>query len=97
MDINIPGSIAQGNVLEIGCDNQSATVAYVDDMRFYPVDFPISTYVYDAVTKQQTYVLDKDNLYSRMAYDNAGRLIGVYKETTLGEKLLKTKQYNLPQ
>jgi hypothetical protein len=97
MDILIPGSIAQGNLLEIGCDNQSATIAYVDDMRFYPVDFPISTYVYDPVTKQQTYVLDHDNLYTRMAYDNAGRLVGAYKETTLGEKLLKTKQYNIPQ
>ncbi|MGN6646682.1 MAG: hypothetical protein ACTHJT_09130, partial [Cytophaga sp.] len=96
IDIKVPSTVAQNNLLEVGCDNQSATIAYFDDIRFYPLDQPIVTYVYDPNTKWRTYVLDADNFYTRTQYDNAGRVVAIYRETINGEILRMTKQYNFP-
>lgn len=96
--INIPGSVSTGNLLVIGCKNDvsGAPSAYFDDLRFYPLDYPVICNVYDVKTKQLTHTFDKDHFYMRYAYDEAGRVIGTYKETINGEITLNESKINYP-
>lgn len=72
----------------------SGTGAYFDDFRIHPTDASVSSYVYDPLTAQVTYILGNDNLYSRFEYDNNGRIVATYKETPVGEKIVSRNHYN---
>ena len=69
-----------GKQLTVGCRNGGAGAAYVDDFRFHPVDAPLTASVYDPHTKQVTYALDNDNLYTQYEYDPAGQPVRVFQE-----------------
>ena len=96
LSINLASSVANGSVLAIGCSNNvsGSLSAYFDDFKFYPVDFPISAFVYDPVNMIRTNTLDKDNFYMRYTFDGAGKVTATYKETPQGEILLNQTDYN---
>ena len=69
-----------GKQLTVGCRNAGTGAAYADDFRFHPVDAPLTASVYDPHTKQLTYALDNDNLYTQYEYDAAGKPVCVFQE-----------------
>ena len=69
-----------GKQLTVGCRNAGPGAAYVDDFRFHPVEAPLTASVYDPHTKQVTYALDNDNLYTQYEYDPAGQPVRVFQE-----------------
>jgi Family of unknown function (DUF5977) len=99
INMTVNGSdLTAGSTLNVWCENDHATAtAYVDDMRFQPLNASTTAYVYDPFSGDLTDILDNNNLYTRFEYDAAGRLIHIYKEKlnsaqfTGGE--FKTKQY----
>lgn len=100
---DLPAS-ATGKQLTVGCRNAGTPNVYVDDFRFHPLDAPLQATVYDPATRQPTYTLDNDNLYTRYEYDAAGKVVKVYKEvltaagtTDPAERLLKESSYNYAQ
>jgi len=88
--------LASGTTLNVGCRNDDGSIeAYVDDMRFQPLNSQTNAYVYDAFSGELTYILDNNNLYTRFAYDGAGRLVNNYKEKLgIGEFKTNSIQYN---
>jgi hypothetical protein len=84
--------IVPNATLTVGCRNDAAVEAYLDDFRFKPLNGSTSAYVYDAFTGELTYVLDNSNLYSKFEYDGAGRLVKTYREK-IGYGQVKTNEY----
>jgi hypothetical protein len=100
---DLPASTA-GQPVTVGCRNVGGADIYVDDFRFHPVDAPLQATVYDPATRQPTFTLDNDNLYTRYQYDEAGKLVKVYREvltpdgiTAPAERLIKESSYNYAQ
>lgn len=90
-----------GQQLTVGCRNAGSGNVYVDDFRFQPLDAPLQASVYDPATRQLTYALDNDNLFTHYQYDAAGKLVKVFKEvltppgsTAPAERLIKESFYN---
>lgn len=52
---------------------------YIDDYRIHPISSSATTYVYNE-WDQLSYVFGTNNLGTHYQYDDAGRLIGTYKE-----------------
>ncbi|MEO1410469.1 MAG: hypothetical protein AAFW73_11345, partial [Bacteroidota bacterium] len=71
-----------GPNLNSGTIQQRRRVINFDDFRFAPVDAEIACFVYDPQTSQVTHILDQDHLYTEYIYDDGGRLIQVFRETT---------------
>jgi YD repeat-containing protein len=97
INLVINGSdITAGNTLTVGCTNDHATVeAYIDDMRFRPVEASTTAYVYDAFSGELTHILDNSNWYTRFEYDAAGRLVKTYVEkNSIGEIKTSNYEYN---
>ena len=67
------------------------TDAFFDDIRIFPVDGQMKTYVYDPLTMRLSAVLDENNYATFYEYDEEGKLIRVKKET---EKGIMTIQEN---
>jgi len=91
-----PVTTASSNAIEVGVTytGTGSTPIYVDDFRFQPDVSSVTSYVYDQNTGLLTYVIDATNRYTRYQYDCRNRLIGVYKETTYGEVIVKQYNYN---
>lgn len=64
---------------------------YFDDIRIFPKDGQMKTYVYDPVTLRLASMLDENNYATFYEYDEEGKLIRVKKET---EKGIMTIQEN---
>lgn len=62
----------------------TANDAYFDDIRIFPEDGQMKTYVYDPVTLRLTATLDENNYATFYEYDEEGKLIRVKKETEKG-------------
>lgn len=62
---------------------------YVDDIRIYPADANMQSYVYDPVNYRLKAVLDNNNYASFYVYDDDGSLIIVRKETERGIKTIQ--------
>lgn len=62
----------------------SNAFAYIDDIRIFPKDGSMQTYVYDLRTKQPRAILDQNNFATFYYYDNEGSLHLVKKETVMG-------------
>jgi hypothetical protein len=82
INIVINGSdITVGNTLNVWCRNDNATLqAYVDDIRFQPVNSSTKAFVYDPFSGELTYILDNSNIYTNYQYDAAGNLSAIIKE-----------------
>ncbi len=65
--------------------NASSIVdTYFDDLRVYPKDGQMKTYVYDPATLRLTSTLDENNYATFYEYDEEGKLIRIKKETEKG-------------
>lgn len=62
----------------------AATKLWVDDVRVFPLNASMSTYVYDPVTLKLAAVLDSENFATLYEYDGEGQLTRVKKETERG-------------
>ncbi|RBL91729.1 hypothetical protein [Chitinophaga flava] len=74
-------TIAGAASISFGCMNNGAATVYFDDFRVQPGESLTSAYVYDKFSGELIYVLNNNNLFTRYAYDAAGRLKATYKET----------------
>jgi len=97
--INLPISkddIVPGATLNVGCRNEDPSLsAYVDDMRFQPVNAATTAYVYDPFSGELNYILNNNNLFTKFEYDGMGRLVRTYKETfSRGTFLVSQNIYN---
>jgi hypothetical protein len=57
---------------------------FFDDIRIFPKDGQMKTYVYDPLTMRLSAVLDENNYATFYEYDEEGKLIRVKKETEKG-------------
>ncbi|ELR73393.1 hypothetical protein C900_04245 [Fulvivirga imtechensis AK7] len=64
----------------IGCRNLSSRSVYFDDFRVNPVSAVVTSYVYDPVTGELSYILDQNNFYTHFEYDALGRLVRTSRE-----------------
>ncbi|WP_435261219.1 leucine-rich repeat domain-containing protein [Tenacibaculum sp. nBUS_03] len=73
------------NNLVIELKNTSADItSYFDDIRVYPFNGSIKSFVYDNNTKKLMAELDENNFATYYEYDNEGGLVRVKKETKKG-------------
>jgi hypothetical protein len=92
LNIVTPATAAvNGNTIIFGCKNAGTTDVYFDDFRVRPVSSSSSAYAYDRQTGAVTYILDNNNLFTRLEYDAIGRLIRTYRET-FGNGVFKTAE-----
>ena len=78
----------------IGSAQSMNLPAYVDDIRIYPLDGNIQTYVYDPLDYRLSAVLDNNNFATFYHYDEEGNLFLVKKETAEGVKTIQeTREY----
>ena len=64
--------------------NSGANVSYFDDVRVFPYNGNLKSFVYDPVTQRLMAELDENNYATFYEYDKEGGLIRVKKETERG-------------
>lgn len=80
-EFTIPPTAAH---LLLKLNNTGTQNAYYDDIRIFPIDGQMKTYVYDPITLRLTATLDENNYATFYEYDEEGKLIRVKKETEKG-------------
>ncbi len=85
------------NSFDIHLVNNSSNDAYFDDIRIYPVDGNMVSYVYDPITMLLTAELDNNNYATFYEYDESGALIRVKKETERGIQTVKESRTSIPK
>lgn len=70
-------------------DTPEDTPFWMDDIRVFPSDGNIQTYVYDPVDYRVTEILDNNNFFTRYDYDSEGNVVSVSKETAEGVKTIQ--------
>lgn len=70
-------------------DNAGARMMYVDDVRIYPADANMQSYVYNPVNYRLKATLDNNNYATFYVYDEDGSLILVKRETERGIKTIQ--------
>ncbi|WP_298545840.1 hypothetical protein [uncultured Aquimarina sp.] len=65
-------------------NNDNGIYAYFDDIRIYPFNGNMKSYVYDPVTQRLMAELDENNYATFYEYDKEGGLVRVKKETEEG-------------
>jgi hypothetical protein len=68
---------------------QGDAPTFFDDLRIFPADGNMVSYVYDDVNLRLTYSLDENNYFTKNEYNNQGELIRVKKETEKGIVTIK--------
>jgi PKD repeat protein len=68
---------------------------YFDDIRIFPVNGNMKSYVYDPVTLRLSAELDENNYATFYEYDEEGKLIRVKKETERGIMTIKESRNNI--
>ncbi|HEU4719482.1 MAG TPA: hypothetical protein VFU15_16680 [Bacteroidia bacterium] len=68
---------------------------YFDDLRIYPFDGSMKTYVYDPVTMRLVAELDERNYATFYEYDEEGKLIRIKKETERGIMTIQESKTSL--
>ncbi|TSJ46562.1 hypothetical protein [Fluviicola chungangensis] len=93
----IEGVITTNNVgnlkMELIVTDNTITV-YYDDIRVFPYDGSMITYVYDPVTLRLAAELDERNYAKIYEYDEEGKLIRVKKETEKGIMTIQENREN---
>lgn len=67
---------------------------YYDDIRIFPFDGTMKSYVYDPVNMRLVAELDERNYATLYEYDEEGKLIRVKKETEKGKMTIKENRDN---
>ena len=78
--------------LKLNCSGSSA--CYYDDVRVFPFDGSMKSYVYDPVNMRLVAELDERNYATLYEYDEEGKLIRVKKETEKGKMTIKENRDN---
>lgn len=74
----------------LGLQNKHKDKAlYIDDLRIFPAEGGLQTYIYDPVNYKVRATLDNNNFFSRYLYNQEGTLIAVQKETERGIKTIQ--------
>ncbi|HUH74215.1 MAG TPA: hypothetical protein VLZ75_07390 [Chitinophagales bacterium] len=68
---------------------------YLDDVRIFPKEGNMQTYVYDPSTYRLDAILDQNNFATIYKYDDEGKLFQVKKETAEGIKTLQVNQSHI--
>jgi hypothetical protein len=69
--------------------------ALYDDIRIFPADANMVSYVYDDLRLRHTYTLDENNYFTKYEYNNQGELIRIKKETEKGIITLQESNHGL--
>lgn len=69
--------------------------AYFDDIRFYPLDGSMRSYVYDPINLRMVAELDERNYATFYEYDEEGKLIRIKKETERGIMTIQENRDNI--
>jgi hypothetical protein len=78
------------NATDIGIKLQSSrATVFFDDIRIFPYDGTMKTYVYDPITLRLAAELDERNYATIYEYDEEGKLTRVKKETEKGVMTIK--------
>ncbi|MGV7107011.1 hypothetical protein [Flavobacterium sp. U410] len=98
--IEIPSIENASNPLlrvEMHCNNTSGGDCYFDDVRFYPFNGNMKSFVYDEDTQRLMAELDENNYATFYEYDLEGGLIRVKKETERGVFTIQETRSNNPK
>lgn len=90
-------SVSANTVISIYSINTSSSTVYFDDFRFDPLQGGSKCFVYDPKTDELRYSLNNDNMYVEYQYDQAGKVVATYVESTevpSGRKLVSKNAYN---
>ena len=79
----IPGGL-DATKIKIKLNNNSDTDVYFDDVRFFPYNGNLKSFVYDESTQRLLAELDENNYATFYEYDLEGGLVRVKKETENG-------------
>jgi hypothetical protein len=69
--------------------------SYFDDIRVYPFDATVKSYVYDPINLRLVSELDERNYATYYEYDEEGKLIRVKKETERGVMTIKESKNSI--
>lgn len=89
-EFTIPSS---STTLDIKLNCQSGN-CYFDDIRVFPFDGSMKSYVYDPITMRLVAELDERNYATLYEYDEEGKLIRVKKETEKGKMTIQENRNN---
>lgn len=78
--------------VKLNCSGSNA--CYYDDVRVFPFDGSMKSYVYDPVNMRLVAELDERNYATLYEYDEEGKLIRVKKETEKGKMTIKENRDN---
>lgn len=81
------------NTLELELTSEDVD-AFFDDVRIFPAEGSLKSYVYDPASLRLCAELDERHFATLYEYDNEGRLVRVKKETERGRVTLRQTQYN---
>lgn len=70
--------------VDVSLYSDDGSLVYFDDVRFFPFDGSMKTYVYDPVTLRFVAELDERHFATIYEYDEEGKLMRVKKETERG-------------
>lgn len=83
--------------IELHCNNSSGNECYFDDIRFYPFNGNMKSFVYDEDTQRLMAELDENNYATFYEYDLEGGLVRVKKETERGVFTIQETRSNNPK
>jgi len=94
-EVDIPDGTSAINV---ELKNEGLGDVFFDDIRIFPFNANLKSFVYDPITMRLTAELDENNYATFYEYDEDGNLIRVKKETergvkTIQETIKRIKQY----
>ena len=70
--------------VDVALSSDDGSIVYFDDIRFFPFDGSMKTYVYDPVNLRFVAELDERHFATFYEYDEEGKLMRVKKETERG-------------
>lgn len=79
--------------INLNCSSPSGD-CYFDDIRVFPMDGSMKSYVYDPVNMRLVAELDERNYATLYEYDEEGKLVRVKKETEKGIMTIKESRNN---
>ncbi|MBL4709119.1 MAG: PKD domain-containing protein, partial [Flavobacteriales bacterium] len=79
----------QATSIQIELVNLGSEDVYFDDIRIYPFNANLKSFVYDPISMRLTAELDENNYATFYEYDEDGNLIRVKKETERGIKTIQ--------
>jgi hypothetical protein len=72
-------------------------VSFFDDLRIFPFDAQVKSYVYDQTTLRLKAELDNNNYATFYEYDQEGNLVRIKRETERGVYTVKENRQSLPK